>query len=87
MKPWNLIKGDPATLLTAQGGEKCEIFYNEKTNKMTTIGGGQIEEGSTILSYENLLWWSDQDGKWEGHVAFEIRLVNLERSRYPGTIR
>ena len=65
------IKGDPATFIdSTRKGKGAEIFYNEKTNKMTTIGGGQIEEGSTILSYENLNY--DEvtgDGKWEGHVV------------------
>jgi len=65
------IKGDPATFIdSTRKGKGAEIFYNEKTNRMTTIGGGQIEEGSTILSYENLNY--DEvtgDGKWEGHVV------------------
>jgi lipopolysaccharide export system protein LptA len=65
------IKGDPATFTdSTRKGKGAEIYYNEKTNQMTMLGGGQIEEGSTILSYENLNY--DEvtgDGKWEGHVV------------------
>jgi len=65
------IKGDPATFTDiTRKGKGAEIYYNEKTNQMTTLGGGQIEEGSTILSYEHFNY--DEvtgDGKAEGNVV------------------
>jgi len=65
------IKGDPASFTdSTRKGKGAEIYYNEKTNQMTTLGGGQIEEGSTILSYEHFNY--DEvtgDGKAEGHVV------------------
>ncbi|HEX5111230.1 MAG TPA: OstA-like protein [Saprospiraceae bacterium] len=48
------IKGEPAfysdSKRKAQG---AEIFYNEKNDQLAIMGGGEIEEGSTILSYEH----------------------------------
>lgn len=64
------VPGEPATFLdSTRKGKGAEIFYNGKTNQMAIIGGGQIAEGSTILSYDNFNYdESTGNGKAEGNV-------------------
>ncbi len=68
------IKGEPAIYIDStnhkvQRSEGAEIFYNEKTKQMTIMGGGQISEGSTLLSYDHFNYdEATGNGKAEGHV-------------------
>lgn len=72
------IKGEPATFAdSTRRGQGAEIFYNSKTDQMTIMGGGQIAEGSTILSYEHFNYdEATGAGKAEGNVELRDTVSN-----------
>jgi lipopolysaccharide export system protein LptA len=84
------IKGSPAVYAdSTRRLVSNEIFYNEKTKQLVTIGGGKISEGSTILEYDHL---TNNDltgiGRAEGHVLlrdtvsdYGIRAEFLDRKK------
>lgn len=84
------IKGEPALYVdSTRRLVSSEIFYNEKTKQLVTLGSGTISEGNTILTYDQLT--SNDltgEGRAEGNVLlrdtvadYGIRTEILKRKK------